>query len=90
MLSNYLPEDAASKPPQTVGSHFKGISNQDANTDIEHMPSFEKIQTELNDQGATDFVIELFMSDISNKVFRENINLAVALLEGGKGNVQVL
>ena len=48
------------------------------------------IQCELNNQGASDLVVDLFMSDISNKVFKENVLLAIALLEGGNTQVQVI
>ncbi len=47
-----------------------------------------QIQCELNNQGASDLVVDLFMSDISNKVFKENVLLAIALLEGGNSQVQ--
>lgn len=48
-----------------------------------------EIQCELNSQGASDLVIDLFMSDISPKVFKETVLLAIALLEGGNTHVQV-
>ena len=47
-----------------------------------------EIQCELNMQGASDLVVDLFMSDITNKVFKENVLLAIALLEGGNTQVQ--
>lgn len=50
----------------------------------------KEIQHELNEQGACDFVIDLFMSDTSNKIFKENILLGTALLEGGNSEVQVM
>jgi hypothetical protein len=49
----------------------------------------KEIQHELNQQGVCDFVIDLFMSDTSNKIFKENILLGIALLEGGNSEVQV-
>lgn len=49
----------------------------------------KEIQHELNEQGACDFVVDLFMSDTSNKIFKENILLGIALLEGGNSEVQV-
>ena len=49
-----------------------------------------KIQCELSAQGASDLVVDLFMSEISNKVFKENVLLAIALLEGGNTQVQVI
>lgn len=48
-----------------------------------------EIQCELNSQGASDLVVDLFMNDISNKVFKETVLLAIALLEGGNTHVQV-
>jgi hypothetical protein len=48
-----------------------------------------EIQCELNNQGASDLVVDLFMSDVSNKVFKETVLLAIALLEGGNTQVQV-
>lgn len=47
-----------------------------------------EIQCELNNQGASDLIVDLFMSDISNKVFKENVLLAIAMLEGGNDQVQ--
>ncbi|CAF0720089.1 unnamed protein product [Brachionus calyciflorus] len=47
-----------------------------------------EIQCELNNQGASDLVIDLFMSDITNKVFKESVLLSIALLEGGNTQVQ--
>ncbi len=49
-----------------------------------------EIQCELNDQGASDLVVDLFMSDSSNKIFKETVLLAIALLEGGNTQVQVI
>ncbi len=48
-----------------------------------------EIQCELNNQGASDLVVDLFMSDTTNKVFKETVLLAIALLEGGNTQVQV-
>ena len=48
-----------------------------------------EIQCELNNQCASDLVIDLFMSDITNKVFKETVLLGIALLEGGNTQVQV-
>jgi hypothetical protein len=47
-----------------------------------------EIQCELNVQGASDLVVDLFMSDTTNKVFKETVLLAIALLEGGNTQVQ--
>ena len=46
-------------------------------------------QNELNKQGASDLVVELFMSESPINVLEESVNLAIALLEGGNTQVQV-
>ena len=43
----------------------------------------------MDQNGATDLVIDLVMEDPSPSVFHESIQLAIALLEGGNGSVQV-
>jgi hypothetical protein len=46
-------------------------------------------QNELNKQGASDLVVELFMSESPSNILEESVNLAIALLEGGNTDVQV-
>ena len=46
-------------------------------------------QNELNKQGASDLVVELFISQSSSNILEESIHLAIALLEGGNTEVQV-
>ena len=46
-------------------------------------------QNELNKQGASDLVVELFISQSSINILEESIHLAIALLEGGNIEVQV-
>jgi len=46
-------------------------------------------QNELNKQGASDLVVELFMSGSPINILEESVNLAIALLEGGNTEVQV-
>jgi hypothetical protein len=46
-------------------------------------------QNELNKQGASDLVVELFMSESPLNILEESVNLAIALLEGGNTEVQV-
>ena len=46
-------------------------------------------QNELNKQGASDLVVELFMSESPINILEESVNLAIALLEGGNTEVQV-
>jgi hypothetical protein len=43
----------------------------------------------LNKQGASDLVVELFMSGSPINILEESVNLAIALLEGGNTEVQV-
>ncbi|CAF1170496.1 unnamed protein product [Adineta ricciae] len=45
-------------------------------------------QNELNRQGASDLVVELFISQSSMNILEESIHLAIALLEGGNTEVQ--
>jgi hypothetical protein len=51
-----------------------------------------EIQCELNSLGLCDFIIELFCKsdEFSGRLFRESVLLAIALLEGGNNQVQVL
>ncbi|CAF0857142.1 unnamed protein product [Adineta ricciae] len=46
-------------------------------------------QNELNKQGASDLVVELFMSESPINILEESVNLAIALLEGGNTEVQI-
>lgn len=69
------------------GSASFNIKNMDE--DEERDLRRYEIQCELNNQGASDLVVDLFMNDISNKVFKETVLLAIALLEGGNTQVQV-
>ncbi|CAF4720472.1 unnamed protein product, partial [Rotaria socialis] len=57
-------------------------SNEDA---IERL---RLTQNELNKQGASDLVVELFISHSSINILEESIHLAIALLEGGNTEVQ--
>ena len=72
------------KAPDVVAFNIADLEQQDERDQRRY-----EIQCELNVQGASDLVVDLFMSDISNKVFKENVLLAIALLEGGNTNVQV-
>lgn len=58
----------------------------------ENVESLEKkimsIQNELNRLGATDLVIDLFISPVSKKLFKESVLLAIALLDNGNQQVQ--
>jgi len=78
-------QPAASPSPAEPANPFnlKDLEEQDER-DLKRL----EIQCELNSQGASDLVVDLFMSDVSNKVFKENVLLAIALLEGGNTQVQ--
>lgn len=47
------------------------------------------MQCMMDSNGATDLVIDLIMADPSANIFLECIQLAIALLVGGNGSVQV-
>ena len=66
-----------------------GVNKRDLEQNDRKLLKRLEIQCELNAQGASDLVVDLFMSDISPKVFKETVLLAIALLEGGNTNVQV-
>lgn len=85
MLNSHLLGGVGSSAaePATNPFNLKDLEEQDER-DIRRL----EIQYELNAQGASDLVIDLFMSDISNKVFKESVLLAIALLEGGNTQVQ--
>jgi len=46
-------------------------------------------QCHLDNQGATDLIIDLIISNHSSRIFQEAIELAIALLDGGNSVVQV-
>ena len=48
-----------------------------------------ELQSMLDENGATDLVIDLIIGDHSHAVFLECLHLAIALLEGGNDVVQV-
>lgn len=48
-----------------------------------------EVQSEMNSLGVCDLIIDLLMSEISDKLFKETILLAISLLEGGNNYVQV-
>lgn len=81
----------ASPGPVAVKSHAgaESFNLKDVEEQDERDQKRYKIQCELSAQGASDLVVDLFMSEISNKVFKENVLLAIALLEGGNTQVQV-
>lgn len=79
-----------------IGGEILGNGNNEQSFNIKNMDEEEErdlrryeIQCELNIQGASDLVVDLFMNDITNKVFKETVLLSIALLEGGNTQVQV-
>lgn len=51
--------------------------------------TLSQIQCQLDKNGASDLVIDLVMTSNSRRVFLENIELGIALLEGGNSVIQV-
>jgi inositol 1,4,5-triphosphate receptor type 1 len=91
LLAKYIEDQGYEEKKKPSGSKGKmkeesSLSDADASEQLEKKRY--EIQCELNIQGASDLVVDLFMSDISNKVFKENVLLAIALLEGGNTQVQ--
>ncbi|CAF1275392.1 unnamed protein product, partial [Rotaria sordida] len=77
LLRLYFSDD-----PQYLKSLHQTLKEEDV---IERL---RLIQNELNKQGASDLVVELFISQSSIHVLEESIHLAIALLEGGNTEVQ--
>ncbi len=71
------------------GDDSGGLNKRDLEQNDRKLLQRLEIQCELNAQGASDLVVDLFMSDVSLKVFKETVLLSIALLEGGNTNVQV-
>ena len=51
--------------------------------------SLHGVQCLMDQNGATDLVIDLIIAEPNTNVFLEAIQLAISLLEGGNGVVQV-
>ena len=91
LLNSQSQAKATAKAASSSSSDDPGGGEQgeiDDEQDERDLRRYE-IQCELSMQGASDLVVDLFMSEISNKVFKENVLLAIALLEGGNTQVQV-
>lgn len=102
LLTKYLEDNddsgdsKRSGSTSSIGSSIKAKTNEISSFNVKNLEEEDErdlkryeIQCELNNQGASDLVIDLFMSDISNKVFKESVLLGIALLEGGNTQVQV-
>ncbi|XP_033110627.1 inositol 1,4,5-trisphosphate receptor-like [Anneissia japonica] len=50
--------------------------------------SMAQVQNQLDEQGASDLVIDLVINNSSTKVFQESVELGIALLEGGNIKIQ--
>lgn len=82
-------ESASSSSGSSSTSAQSSFNIKNLDEDEERDLRRYEIQCELNSQGASDLVVDLFMNDMSNKVFKETVLLAIALLEGGNTQVQV-
>ena len=91
LLNGQTQPKANASTKTTSSSDDSGGGEQDEIDDEQDERDLRRyeIQCELSMQGASDLVVDLFMSEISNKVFKENVLLAIALLEGGNTQVQV-
>ncbi|XP_070559179.1 inositol 1,4,5-trisphosphate receptor-like isoform X4 [Ptychodera flava] len=47
-----------------------------------------EVQCQLDQQGASDLIIDLIMKNTSHRVFLESVELGIALLEGGNSVIQ--
>ncbi len=47
------------------------------------------VQNYLDREGASDLVVDLIINKGSSRIFLDIVELGIALLEGGNGNVQV-
>ena len=48
-----------------------------------------ELQCVMDENGATDLVIDLIVAEPNHSVFLESLRLGIAMLEGGNGVVQV-
>ena len=46
-------------------------------------------QCHLDKEGAADLVVDLILNNHSTRIFRETLELGIALLDGGNSDVQV-
>ena len=79
-------------PKSTLSSVTKSIQPQDQSTAPVRIRSgltLPELQCMLDENGATDLVIDLIIEEPNHSVFTECLHLAIALLEGGNPIVQV-
>ena len=90
-FENLSPDESGSRKSGSLSSgEDSGAANKrDIEQNDRKLLQRIEIQCELNAQGASDLVVDLFMSDVSQKVFKETVLLSIALLEGGNTSVQV-
>lgn len=50
--------------------------------------TLHEVQCHLNEEGASNLVVELIMSNPSHSIFVESVELGIALLEGGNSTIQ--
>ena len=68
---------------------IRAAMNDNSMIEEDALERLRMTQNELNKQGASDLVVELFMSESPINILEESVNLAIALLEGGNTQVQV-
>lgn len=73
----------------SLNDDSKQANKKDHDSQEYHEELRHKTQCNLNEQGASDLVIDIFTNDVSNFVFKETVLLSIALLEGGNTEVQV-
>ncbi|XP_065058274.1 inositol 1,4,5-trisphosphate receptor type 1-like isoform X2 [Rhopilema esculentum] len=71
-------------PGKIVATTSQGSSNGRLRSGL----TLPELQSMLDENGATDLVIDLIIGDHSHAVFLECLHLAIALLEGGNDMVQ--
>ncbi len=84
----YIDDELTRKKQTSTNNSIDAIKRDFDSNDRKTLRRYE-VQCDLNSQGASDLVVDLFMNDVSQKVFKEIVLLAIALLEGGNSVVQV-
>lgn len=78
----------SNKPNTTIKAGYSAEQGA-GSTRLRSGLSLPELQCMLDENGATDLVIDLIISEPSHIVFFECLHLAIALLEGGNSAVQV-
>lgn len=85
--SDYLAAKGEAASASSLGDDTKDELTLGAILTRALMP-LPKVQNHLNQQGASNLIIELIMSNPSNAIFVESVELGIALLEGGNTLIQ--